>query len=505
MTNPRLGVFHRAIPEIGDRYALQRRCSCGRHTGTGMCPQGHGPGLGPRAKSPGISHPLVSKAGDRVEGQIERIMRETRPSRENRRWLRSPERADTAKHRPDLPEEVRAVVEEPGDPVSSTQQTLLQSRLGVDLKSVRVHSSYAAVKTAADLGVRAFTVGADIVVAPGAPTEVVAHEVAHTATSTVDGPPIRAYGTPIPVVTAPSVVTMAEFIGLVKRIEAANPGKRALEIARLIMRTKYNAKAWDYLLPSSAGTSGVSAGGGVTSADVTTLTGEFEVTLPQSGPSDPSHIVTALVADAETQAPGAGGSAGLSGRLVQDLPKGVTQRDVATWVGDVASAAAEWATAHPHPKGGTTKQTYLDEYAPESDLIADIDGIAMTSRAAGASFVFDPTAPLSSNLQRFYYPSAPREGKNRRFHAFCSQDGLALKPDGISLSARAVNSIEARVRLNADWFEKNDPNLLSWVSLNAGGLFNPIRDAWIDRANDWKWFADKFRSFVETNLKAEGP
>lgn len=326
---------------------------------------------------------------------------------------------------------------------------------------------------------------------------------------------IQRYGTPIPTVKKPSVLTMSQFIDLVKRVESANPGD-AINTARLIMRTKYNSTAWDWLLPSSAGTAGVSASGGVTSADVNTMGGEFEVDLPYGGRTDPSHIVVGLVANAETQSAGAGGAGGLKGKLVSQPPAGLSQRDITTWVGDVASAAAEWSVSHPHPKGGTTKQSYLDEFAPESDLIADVDGIAMTSTNPAQGFAFDHSQPLSANLESFYFAPIPMiSGQDRRFHLFCAEEGLSLLSDGVTLTPTSISNIHKRVELNTEWFQKNDPNLLTWVSMNtsSGGGLAGGRINWgsvifsrelVKRANDWKWFADKFVDFVQKNLKAEG-
>jgi hypothetical protein len=98
-----------------------------------------------------------------------------------------------------------------------------------------------------------------------------------------------------------------------------------------------------------------------------TLSKKFKVTLPQGGLADPLHIIAGLVAKAETKAPGAGGAGGTLAGLVKPLPSGVSQLQVATWVGDVGQAAAEWMTAHPHPRGGTTIQNYMDEFASEFD------------------------------------------------------------------------------------------------------------------------------------------
>jgi hypothetical protein len=172
-------------------------------------------------------------------------------------------------------------------------------------------------------------------------------------------------------------------------------------------------------------------------------------------------------------------------------------------------------SAHPDPKGGTTMQSYMDEYAPESDLIADVDAVAMTSTAAATGFVFASTQSLSANLQRFYFPAAPREGDNRRFHAFCAVQGFALEKDGATLTAAASKTIDDRVWAFADFESRNDPDILIWMSINSGSiggspdlsqLFNPdaIPKLWVRRSKDWHWFADKFRAFLQRNLSAEG-
>lgn len=414
-----------------------------------------------------------------------------------------------------------------GQPLPESVRAFFEPRFGYDFSGVRVHTDAKAAEVARRVDARAFTVGRDIVFGAGeyAPEiskgqRLLAHELTHMAQQEViRRPTIQRYGTPIPTVTNPTVTTMRQFIDLVRRVEAANPGRTALQMAQMIMRSKYHSTGFDWLLPSTASTSGVAAGPGVTAGDVTTLSGEFTVTLPQGGESDPSHIVTAIVANAETQAPGAGGAGGIAGRLVANLPSGLSQLDVASWAGDPGSAAAEWMTAHPHPNGGTTMQNYMDEYSPEFDLIGDVDGVAMTSTSSSFGFVFNAAQPLSDNLERFYFPSAPREGKNRRYHTFCAVLGFSLEPDGVTLSNSATTAIDNRIHSFADWFIANDPNIQTWMQLNSpppvagGGLggmstiptYNPIWGEWIRRANDWRWFSQKFRTFVQRNLTAEGP
>ncbi len=332
------------------------------------------------------------------------------------------------------------------------------------------------------------------------------HEFAHARQqAAAHTPSVQHYGDTIPTVANPTAKTMEQFIDLVARVEDANAGKSAIEISQLVMRTKYHTSGWDFLLPSSAGNKGVTEKGQVSKDDVTTLTGEFEVQVPGGGAEDASHVVAAITANAEKQAPGSGG--GPIAALVQSPPAGVTQRDIATWTGDVASAAANWAVARPVHGGGTTQQSYMDEYSPESDMIGDIDGVALGSTKAANGFVFNPAQRLSENLRRFYLPAKAREGRYRRFHAFCDVEGFGLEADGITLAAPAAAVIESKVEKNTDWFTKNDPDILTWVSLQANGfeaLFNPIIKEWSKRKDDWKWFAQKFKVFVQKNLLAEG-
>jgi hypothetical protein len=414
-----------------------------------------------------------------------------------------------------------------GSSLDTSTREFMESRFGYDFTNVRIHTNDRAAKSAKSVNALAYTTGNDIIFDYGkydpytdVGKKLLAHELTHVIQEDITNDTmldIYRYGDPIPRVPNPTVTTMRQFIDLVLKIESANPGKSNLEIAQMIMRAKYHSQGFDYLLPSSSSTSPITALGTVTQNDITTLSGEFTVTLPQGGQSDPTHVIVSIVAGAERQVPGAGGAGGLSSRLVSALPPGLTQLDVASWAGDPASAAAEWMTAHPHPNGGTTMQHYMDEFSPESDMIADIDGVAMTSKSSSFGFVFDFSRPLSENLERFYYPSSGKEGKNRRFHTFCAVLGFQLEPDGVTLSSSAISMIDNRIKANADWFTKNDPNILSWMTLNThqtspsypgnpGGfsqLFNPVPREWVRRANDWIWFAQKFRDFVQRNLNAE--
>jgi hypothetical protein len=84
------------------------------------------------------------------------------------------------------PPPVHAVVRQSGRPLDTTTRGFFESRLGVDLSSVRVHADGHAGDAARSIGARAFTVGENLVFAPGefAPASdggrhLLAHELAH--------------------------------------------------------------------------------------------------------------------------------------------------------------------------------------------------------------------------------------------------------------------------------------------------------------------------------------
>jgi hypothetical protein len=431
---------------------------------------------------------------------------------------------------PDVLSVVRTVLSSSGgQPLDTNTRAFMEPRFGQDFSRVHVHTDARASESARLVNALAYTFGRDMVFGIGQyqpktseGQRLLAHELTHVVQQ--EGGQVSqqiqkyGYGGDIPEVANPTVTTMRQFIDLVRKIEAANPGLSALQIAEKIRKSKYHTYAWEKLLPSSKTSTPVTATGGVTAEDVATLSGEYTITLPQGGQSDPSHIVAALVANAETKAPG--------WPISEVIPSGVPRLDFASWAGDVGAAAGKWMVAIPI-SSGRTKQDYMNEEAPESDLIADVDGVAMTATSTSSGFVFNPSLPLSDNLEHFYFPIATRAGKNRRFHTFCAVEGFALEADGVTLSNNAVQTIGSRIHAFADFLTRNDPDILIWMSQHAGpslsgsppvtpfgggepglfgsgGLFDPIPKQWIARANDWTWFAQQFCNFVQRNLKAEG-
>ena len=413
----------------------------------------------------------------------------------------------------EAPPIVRAVLRSPGRPLDLATRAFMESRFERDFSEVRVHTDPQAQRSAQAVQAQAYTVGRDIVFGAGqddpathSGRSLLAHELTHVLQQRAGAPALqrRAANCPASPPSPSTINTMADFIALVRRVEASTmTGGDPIATARLISRTKYEGRAWDWMLPSTKGQPGVQQDphgvGQVTAADVASLCFKLIVTVPGGGQEDPMHVIAAIVAEAETQAAGTGAK-GFS-RLVSPLPASVSQRGASTWVGDLGKAAAYWMVDFPLPGGGSTMADYLQEDAPPHDLMADVDGVAMTATSnAGNLAPFDRSKPLSENLQRFFTP-APRSGRNRRFHLFCGVEGLTLEADGVTLSVAARKTIREQVRFFAGWLLKNDPTLVGhlsqWIPMYTIQLTR--------RIGDWQWFADQFISFVETHLTAEGP
>lgn len=315
----------------------------------------------------------------------------------------------------------------------------------------------------------------------------------------------------MPVVENPSVTTLDDLLDLVQRIEAAYPQHDAITIARMLLRSKYTQPTWDWLLPSSTGIDPIRATDAVTADDERTLAGDFTVTLPSGERFDPSHVVAGVAAHFEPQPVGGEHAAELRRYLLTDLPDEITQLDVATWLGDIGSAAAEWATARPTTEAGMTREGYLAYWSPEFDLLGDVDGVSLACEDATLGFAFDRTAPLSANLRRFYQPAAADQGQRRSFHIFCALYDLPREADGVTLTAQARQRIERRVQLLAGWYAANDINLRRWVFPHAPTADRSSSDVdtaellhiWQRRANDWRAFADDFTALVQRKLREE--
>lgn len=233
-------------------------------------------------------------------------------------------------------------------------------------------------------------------------------------------------------------------------------------------------EAWDWLLPSTKGTGlhqtvlqeGEQGGkswrrvGKVTADDIGSLCFKLTVSTPD-GFVDQMHIIAAIVADAETLPAGTDAPWYVNMR-VYPLPASVSQRAASTWVGDVGKAAADWTILGRMD----AKADYMRQNAPPHDLLADIDGVAMTSKSPASGFAFDKTAPLSNNLRLF-----SRSGRKSRFHIFCNVEGFTLEADGVTLTSEAKSKIEQSIGDFALWYAYNDPTLASHTVLSDQNSF----------------------------------
>jgi len=90
-----------------------------------------------------------------------------------------------------LPAEVYRIISETGEPLPEATRVFMESRFGMDLTNVRIHTGDTAGSSARALAARAYTVGNHVVFGPGqfAPAQyeggrLLAHELAHVAQQT---------------------------------------------------------------------------------------------------------------------------------------------------------------------------------------------------------------------------------------------------------------------------------------------------------------------------------
>jgi hypothetical protein len=176
---------------------LQRKCACGKEsTSNGECAECS------KRKRVGLQTKLkVNELGDRYEQEADRIASQV---------LRSPRPTISSGGRPRIqriseqshadansaPASVDRALLSPGRPLDLASKRDMEQRFGHDFSRVRVHTGPAAEESAREVNAHAYTVGQDIVFAPGryAPgtstgRQVLAHELTHVVqqNGTLDG------------------------------------------------------------------------------------------------------------------------------------------------------------------------------------------------------------------------------------------------------------------------------------------------------------------------------
>jgi hypothetical protein len=165
----------------------QRKCACGNETmASGECEECS------KKKRLGLQSKLkVNEQGDQYEREADRIAEQTlaRPKETGSRSAGPGIRRFSGPPNEQLnsaPTSVADALRSPGKPLDSALRQEMEQRFGHDFSRVRVHSGGVAAQSARDVNAHAYTVGPDIVFAPGqyAPETssgryVLAHELTH--------------------------------------------------------------------------------------------------------------------------------------------------------------------------------------------------------------------------------------------------------------------------------------------------------------------------------------
>jgi len=140
----------------------------------------------------------------------------------------------------------------------------------------------------------------------------------------------------------------------------------------------------------------------------------------------------------------------------------LNNEEVASWSGDVGSAAAEWAVdmswgrTVPKVKGKPvgTPDDYFKGFAGDSDLLGDIDAYAMragfspgTSPSALAMSQVKLQGPLSEALLQYYRVSRSDQGQahNQRFKTFVESFGGVVSGHSLTNPPAVTAVLEQKV------------------------------------------------------------
>jgi hypothetical protein len=177
------------MPVHGGAVFLQRQCACGGSAGvSGECEECRQKRLSGQPK--GMQAKLaINQPGDRWEQEADRAADDVlavRPLAPAQPAAEPIHRAEMSPSMMEAPASVQEVLTSPGQPLDAITQTLMSGRFGYDFSSVRIHSDRRAAESARDVNALAYTVGRDVVFAPGQYTphtqpgqRLLAHELAH--------------------------------------------------------------------------------------------------------------------------------------------------------------------------------------------------------------------------------------------------------------------------------------------------------------------------------------
>jgi hypothetical protein len=295
--------------------------------------------------------------------------------------------------------------------------------------------------------------------------------------------------------TASPLATMSDFIALVRRIESAYGGRPWQDVVSRIRKEYYpgpgggaysGLKAsftWDDLIDEQEGMPGLEVPP-VAMADVAAIRHTQVVTTTAGESVDIGHILTGVDSF---------NFPGVAGIFAAQGMEGPT---AATWSGDVGSALANWANDAPlSDASAATKLQYYDRYASRSDMLGDVDALAV---AHGPNLNLPASAPPSQRLEAFYQ-TTPATGQNQRFHNFCRASHFNLQNN--SLDADAQARIRDQIVRFARGFNVTGA-AVSGIIIATGGNIEDSSMGRIER--DVGWFADHFVAWVNAGLAGEG-
>ncbi len=403
---------------------------------------------------------------------------------------------------------------EGGRPLSSSTLDFFESRIGYDFRQVRMHTDAKAAELARGLNARAFTLENDIVFGPGEYSpdtsrgkRLLSHELIHVvqqgrAHSSAGGRCIyRDISGADPCQRPPSHInSMDDYIALVERAEQAYPGTSSVDMITRIRSTKYSGFPWSSFVRSPSRLGALSPRGPLTDADVQAFACDIVVSMPGSGSTDPSHIIVGMDV---RRYPGRSSLA----------PSGVSAEAATTWAGDVGSAFSEYIAQNNPPSEASndfqTRINYWNEFSPYHDLMADIDGLAMSANQP-AQWSFDESLPLSANLRNFFHPAADR-GRNRRFTLFAGVAGIRWTGHGNALRITDYSRTDVIERQIDLFVQGNLPSLPQFlIHSPQSSLSNAVENLrywgkYNQRNQNRSWFIDRFVNFVIEGLQRENP
>lgn len=297
-----------------------------------------------------------------------------------------------------------------------------------------------------------------------------------------------------PNTAASPLTTMRDFIALVRRIETAYGGRPWQDVVSRIRKEYYPGPGggpysgiiasftWDDLIDEQQDLPGLQVPP-VAMADVVAIRQHHVVATDGGESIDIGHILTGVDSFNFPRVAGVFANQGMEGPAA------------ATWSGDVGSALVSWANDAPlNDTSAATKLTYYNRLANRSDMLGDVDALAV---AHGPNLNLPASAPLSQRLETFYQ-TAPATGLSQRFHNFCRASHFSLAGNQLDPAARA-RIRDQIVRFARGYNVKG--SAISGIIIGGGG----IEYTSIGRIEaEVGWFADHFADWVNAGLASEG-